>query len=864
MADTSRSREGDDFFFNSIQPWEQESHDMLYFNYATKDRLCDVNKLKIQDKSKDLQKNKNNDAKVIPKNIPDIIVTKDQCKPNISSFRDKNSTKYGDRYFSSKKNSTTERTLQKSVTNYKNYYKNKDSNSLSQKKIALQPKKIDFFEIFKNKVEEEKNLISKTTHKFDSVIGPFIDKYKHAMNKKDGFYLMPRKFYSEKKLNPNTEYLPPKGMQTLLNSTKLEKLYSIKEKLRIQNNLTDYMKNIKVNPNPTKKNIDLDWKSKFIPKPKNFAKNHTQRPINNNNKYPTNHTMSPHHDFFKNTFTIRKCQKSDFTCSTSLCDIVKNKIQEGRLQDIKNPSQENLSYNLLNTTVSKTPKAKQIQYLKNSKRLKSMQNIHTEVSKNDDNSFSTASNFAKHQIQQHNLLNINSNNFYQTTDTSNDVYDLKKSHLDVDTGQLLHSSVEDITQDNLQNFENKFAQTDKSSDKLVLEQKIDEIPYKLEVNYTDDPIEKSVILDKKLNSENKSSTNNYKKRLLLENNDYLRDYKQTQHNNINIGNLYFMTAKNETLTETLDQQNFHVILLVEKKIRIANQNAAQFGLINGHGVNKVYISQMAHKYLIQFLKKYLKANRPYEEGAIKETLKNSLLYVKKNMIKNSYIRANVSGVNICYSLIIAGKIFTVNIGGDQAMVIQKDYDSRLGMVLFQKLVLNCEVNSRIDTFQTHYKGFVLNKRHDTFNKSEMERTSTRGGHVNLLQDKHGEFTGEARISGYKNEKKSFQFTRTIGDFDGINCGIISEPEVFEKTISPSDVCLVIATNCIWKSYPFHIIKRQISDKLKANDSKGLCEVLYNKYKHLHQNNQDALFFDNNQIVNNDEDFGIISLQLNIN
>ena len=173
-----------------------------------------------------------------------------------------------------------------------------------------------------------------------------------------------------------------------------------------------------------------------------------------------------------------------------------------------------------------------------------------------------------------------------------------------------------------------------------------------------------------------------------------------------------------------EKEKFILPIQIEDLI-IGDYKAALFGIITGHGLQKGFLVSRAHKQLIEFLPFYLQTKKIFSEKSIRNTLERAVMQVHKLFVSTCYLEAYKSGVTLCMCLICNGLAFTVNVGGEGAILIFENQN--MGSLISGALGLasNTKKLAAVDRFK--YKD--LCGRHDMGNIEEISRINLSGGVV---------------------------------------------------------------------------------------------------------------------------------------
>ena len=240
------------------------------------------------------------------------------------------------------------------------------------------------------------------------------------------------------------------------------------------------------------------------------------------------------------------------------------------------------------------------------------------------------------------------------------------------------------------------------------------------------------------------------------------------------------------------------------------------GVCDGHGENGKQVSEFIKKNLPKELEKELNVLIANErkrlsilEGMLrhndennsekkeKSNIENLLDFEKLNeLFKKVYISTNLQlfADNIKLNLKTSGstcvgvfykknplkKIYTANLGDSRAIIIKYQQSS------------SGKEDKNIWSYEQ------LSRDHTPSEQDEAERIIQYGGEIQKIQNEDGTFEGPLRIFKKNEEGPGLAMSRSFGDSEGENLGIIAEPEVKEYLIKKEDKALIIASDGLWE------------------------------------------------------------------
>ena len=312
------------------------------------------------------------------------------------------------------------------------------------------------------------------------------------------------------------------------------------------------------------------------------------------------------------------------------------------------------------------------------------------------------------------------------------------------------------------------------------------------------------------------------------------------------------------------------------KFEMQGHTCGIFGVIIGHGTHGCYVAKSANDDLKKYFNVYVRNKSEYGDESLIKTQKNSIGYCKKKLLDEEYLNSYKNGISICYVLLFQQKIFCVNLGGSQAVVIQDTYSTITDDEKSESLmedISNCSISSidsksqleestdninNVDRKENNLKkGFTyklesgdfskvhnhnglkknltrfthidLCKRHDTKNVEEIGRITNTGGQIEMELDQYGDPIGRMRILN-PFSRNFYQYTRALGDFEAEKIGINNDPEITVLPIDKSMKFLILSTNYVWFNFEKPKLLKKIRVGLMNEDMKLINQTIFNEYK----------------------------------
>ena len=191
---------------------------------------------------------------------------------------------------------------------------------------------------------------------------------------------------------------------------------------------------------------------------------------------------------------------------------------------------------------------------------------------------------------------------------------------------------------------------------------------------------------------------------------------------------------------------------------------------------------------------------------ISKNLKESFYKIDNDLLKSKQsFDTEKSGSTVCVGILNSKNLILANIGDSRAIL--------------------CSYNKS-------WKSSQLTKDHKPKDKSEYKRIIASGGTVSRMinVEKNDEEIGPYRVWDKTQDKgPGLAMSRSIGDGQAKNLGVLAEPDIFEYTLNEGDKFIVCASDGIWEYLSndnvMNIIKDIYENEGKAEDA---CDLLVKK------------------------------------
>ena len=207
---------------------------------------------------------------------------------------------------------------------------------------------------------------------------------------------------------------------------------------------------------------------------------------------------------------------------------------------------------------------------------------------------------------------------------------------------------------------------------------------------------------------------------------------------------------------------------------------------------------------------------------INELLKNVFISTNSKLFsKNPKLNLKTSGstcITLLYQKYSHKKIFIANAGDNRAIIIK----------------------SKDEKSPWSYE--QLNREHTASEKDEAERIIKSGGELKKIENEKGGVEGPLRIFKKNEDTPGVSMSRSLGDSDAKNLGVIPEPEVKEYLIKKGDKAVIIASNGLWKNVNNEEVMNVVKKLWNKKDGNIIVNELYKlsveKWKKEHCNMED--------------------------
>ena len=237
-----------------------------------------------------------------------------------------------------------------------------------------------------------------------------------------------------------------------------------------------------------------------------------------------------------------------------------------------------------------------------------------------------------------------------------------------------------------------------------------------------------------------------------------------------------------------------------------------FGVLDGHGPHGHFVSQFCKEHFIKYMTNFAESciqKKIKTPEAIHAELKNNKFAdiieifnkADEEMSKYKQFDYNFSGTTCNIVFQFNTYLVCCNVGDSRGILVEDRGDSKnLGIV-------------------------ELSHDHKPDLPGERERILLNGGIVDKITDIFGQKVGPPRVWKAKTNYPGLAMSRSLGDFQAKQCGVIASPEIIEYTLTRNSKYLILCSDGVWE----FITNEQVRDLgnvfFNKNDVGGFCTDL---------------------------------------
>lgn len=243
-------------------------------------------------------------------------------------------------------------------------------------------------------------------------------------------------------------------------------------------------------------------------------------------------------------------------------------------------------------------------------------------------------------------------------------------------------------------------------------------------------------------------------------------------------------------------------------------NFNMFGVLDGHGTNGHYASQFAKKYIVNKIK-----NIPLVKNLAKpKEIYRHLIGNDYKIITDIFIESDIQIRKEKFNCENSGTTCVIVLQFEENLICANAGDSRAILIYDEK---NDEKLKRTKIFPLSYDSKPQNP-------SERKRITERGGVVLQDLDENGIPEGPYRVWVKGENYPGIAISRSIGDTDAKEIGVIPNPQIIEYKISPKSKYMIICSDGIWEYISNEQAMKIGNNYYLKKDALGLCNELIKK------------------------------------
>ena len=228
-------------------------------------------------------------------------------------------------------------------------------------------------------------------------------------------------------------------------------------------------------------------------------------------------------------------------------------------------------------------------------------------------------------------------------------------------------------------------------------------------------------------------------------------------------------------------QDIHLVQINIGEIKGFNM----FGVLDGHGPHGHFVSKFCREYFIRKMNSFAmncKNNNISNPDDIYEQLKKTKFdfLIKAfheadiEMTKQNQFEYNWSGTTCNLVLQLNKHLICASVGDSRGILVY-DNDNK-----------------------TNQGIFPLSHDHKPDLSNELQRILKNGGMVDRLTDQEGNKVGPNRVFKYGLTYPGLAMSRSLGDFQAKECGVITEPQITEFKLNHNAKYMVICSDGVWE------------------------------------------------------------------
>ena len=237
-----------------------------------------------------------------------------------------------------------------------------------------------------------------------------------------------------------------------------------------------------------------------------------------------------------------------------------------------------------------------------------------------------------------------------------------------------------------------------------------------------------------------------------------------------------------------------------------------FGVLDGHGLHGHYVSQFFRDYFVKNMINFTQILKlrgiMTAEGIYSELKNSSFSYINElfnkadmELTKQNIFDYTISGTTCNLILQFKKHLICFSVGDSRCIIVYDKGDY---------------TNQGILPLSTDHKPNL---------PGEIDRIQLSGGEVDTMRDMYGNRIGPPRVYKRGLDYPGLAMSRSLGDFQAKEVGVISTPQIVEYDINSSTKFLVVCSDGVWE-FASNEQVRDIGNIFYArNDAASFCVEL---------------------------------------
>ena len=192
-------------------------------------------------------------------------------------------------------------------------------------------------------------------------------------------------------------------------------------------------------------------------------------------------------------------------------------------------------------------------------------------------------------------------------------------------------------------------------------------------------------------------------------------------------------------------------------------------------------------------------------------------------------------------MLIGNKLVCANVGDSRAILASYKTPKSIKNIQLPPEFADLPENEKI------WLALPLSRDHKPDDEEEYKRIIEANGRVEPFKEPTGEAVGPYRVWLKDENVPGLAMSRSMGDKVAAQVGVISEPEIYETTLTKDDKFIIIASDGIWEFLPNDQVVEMVVPYWEENNPEGACDKLISESVY-HWQNEDEVIDDITLIV----------------